>query len=730
MKRLMFALGVAVTLTVSARADEGMWMPQQIPALADRLKALGFQGDAHAFADLTGFPMGAIVSLGGCSASFVSPDGLIVTNNHCVQGALQFNSKPDRNLMVNGYLARTRADELWAGPGSRVFVTVAVKDVTHDIMDQVDAETSDLKRYEIVERRVKALTAALEKGGLRCTVAPFFHGLKWYAISQLEIQDVRLVYAPAAGIGNFGGETDNWQWPRHTGDFSFYRAYVAKDGKPAPYSANNVPYKPKHYLKVSPKGASPGELVFVAGYPGRTFRLYPFEEINETVAWSLPRAIQRSTDRIDILEKLAEADKETAIRVSTMKRGLHNGLTKNKGVLRGMTSGGLLSQKHALENELAAWIDADSQRRAKYGDVLGALHGVIAERAKTRDRDALLAELGGGQGSALGAAQMLYRFSVEKPKPDSERDPAFQKRNWSRIREGLERMQRSLDPKADRALLRYTLLDIARLPQGQRIEALDKAIGLTVGMSAADAAQRIDEFLDKLINGTSLYKKEVRLGLLEKSTADLQALNDPMLALAAELYPLQEAIRTREKERSGAYYRLGSRFAEALLAKSGGLVAPDANSTLRVTYGVVKGVQPRDGLFYLPQTTLQGIVEKATGKGEFNAPRAQLDAIRALRAGKATPYLDPKLNDVPVNFLSTVDTTGGNSGSATLNSRGELVGLLFDGTFDTVASDYLFDREKTRSIHVDTRNLLWVLTEVEKAGHLLAEMGFAPASTQ
>src|SRR5262249_53234911 len=413
-----------------------------------------------------------------------------------------------------------------------------------------------------------------------------------------------------------GGETDNWQWPRHTGDFSFYRAYVAKDGKPAPFSKDNVPYKPKHYLKVSPKGAAPGVLVFVAGYPGRTFRLNPFDEVNETVAWSLPRAIKRSTDRIAILEKLAEADKETAIRVSTMKRGLNNVLTKNKGVLHGMVSGGLLGQKEALEKDLVAWIDADSERRAKYGDVLPALRALVAERAKTRERDALLMELG-GTGSALSAAQMLYRFSIEKPKPDDERDAVFQKRNWSRIRDGLERMQRSLEPKADHALMRYTLADIAQLPEGQRIEALDKAIGLKPGMGTVEAAPLIDGFLDKLIKGTNLYKKDFRLRLLDHSTADLLATNDSMLVLASELYPLQEAIRKNGKERSGAYYRLGPRYAEALLAKSGGLVAPDANSTLRLTYGVVKGVQPRDGIFYLPQTTLQGIVEKATGKGEF-----------------------------------------------------------------------------------------------------------------
>jgi hypothetical protein len=723
MKRFVYAFCLTVVPLSSARADEGMWMPEQIPALAERLKALGFQGDANAFADLTGFPMGAIVSLGGCSASFVSPDGLIVTNHHCVQGPLQFNSKPDRNLMKNGFLARTRDEELWAGPGSRVYVTVALKDVTHDVMDNIDPGLSDRERFDLVERRVKAQTAACEKEGLRCTITPFFDGLKWYQISQLEIQDVRLVYAPAAGIGNFGGETDNWQWPRHTGDFSFLRAYVAKDGKPAAHSKDNVPFKPKHHLKVSPKGASPGELVFVAGYPGRTFRLNTFAEVKEEVAWRLPRAIRRATDRIAILEKLAEADPETAIRVSTTIRGLNNTLTKNKGVLSGLDKGGLLGQKEAAEKDLVAWIDSNSERRARYGGVLPALNELFAEREKTRERDALLVELA-GIGSALGAAQTLQRFAVEKPKPDADRDPAFQERNWSRIRDGLERMQRSLDPKADRALKRYTLTDIAQLPREQRVDALDQAIGLKPGMAMPEALRLIDSFLDKLIAGTQLYKKDVRLSLLGKSTAELAETKDSMLALAAALYPLQEAIRNKGKERTGASYRLGPRYAAALLAKSGGLVAPDANSTLRVTYGVVKGVEPRDGIFYLPQTTLLGVLRKATGKGEFNAPRAELQAIESLRAGKSTPYLDPKLHDVPVDFLSTVDTTGGNSGSATLNSHGELVGLLFDGTFDTVASDYLFDQEKTRSIHVDTRDMLWVMTEVDKAYNLLQEMGF------
>jgi hypothetical protein len=715
-------LFVLIAASTPVTADEGMWMPQQIPALASKLAALGFTGDASAFADLTGHPMGAIVSLGGGSASFVSPDGLIVTNHHCVQSSLQYNSKPGRNLMEDGFLAKTRAEELWNGPGSRVFVTVSVRDVTADIVGKLDPKLSDRQRFDAVEKNVKELTAASEKGGLRCHIASFFEGKQWFEFCQMEIQDVRLVYAPAAGIGNFGGEVDNWQWPRHAGDFAFYRAYVSPTGKAVAYAKDNVPYQPKHWLRVSPKGANPGDLVFVAGYPGRTARLSPYSEVKQTVEWSLPRTVKRNTDQIALLEELSKEDPETAIRVSTRIRGMNNSLTKSKGVIKGMQQGGLLAQREEREKSLLAWIDADPKRKADYGDVLPALNAFVADRARTRERDSLIAEVCGGRGSVMDAAQTVYRLSLERPKPDMDRDPAFQERNWSRLREGQDRLQRSLDVKADRVLMTYTLAEVAKLPASQRIDVLDQEIGLAAGMSEADASKAISSFLDKLLTGTTLYQKDRRLACLELSTAELLATNDTAIKLTAALYPLTEAIREKSKERSGAADRLGPRYAEALLAQNGGAVAPDANGTLRVTYGQVKGVPARDGLLKLPQTTLQGIVEKATDASPFNAPEAELAAIKALRAGKQTPYLDPQLNDVPVNFLSSVDTTGGNSGSATLNGKGELVGLLFDGTFDTVASDYLFDPVRTRSIHVDARYMLWTMTEVDGATNLLAEI--------
>jgi hypothetical protein len=244
-------------------------------------------------------------------------------------------------------------------------------------------------------------------------------------------------------------------------------------------------------------------------------------------------------------------------------------------------------------------------------------------------------------------------------------------------------------------------------------------------MPESDSSQAIENYLDKLYAGTKIGGKDFRLGLFEKKQSELDSSEDSFIGMARLLHPLNEALRAQEKRFDGADARLRPLYMEALLAQHGGLLAPDANNTLRVTYGQVKGVQARDGLFYQPQTTLAGIPEKNRGEGDFNAPAAQLKAIQALREGKRTPYMDAALKDVPVNFLSTVDSTGGNSGSPTLNEKGELVGLLFDGTYESVSSDFLFDAVKTRSIHVDSRYMLWNMQEVDGASHLLKEMGIS-----
>ncbi len=719
----LLLLAALVVGALPLAADEGMWMPQQIPDLAQKLRAMGFEGDPAAFADLTGQPMGAIVSLGGCTASFVSPEGLIATNHHCVQGSLQYNSTPQKNLLVDGYLAKTREEELSNGPGSRVFVTVSVKEVTDAITAKIDSKLDDRKRFDVVERRTKERVAACEAGGYRCAVNAFFGGLRYFEIAQLEIQDVRLVYAPPAGIGNFGGETDNWRWPRHTGDWSFYRAYVGKDGKPASFSKENVPYKPTRWLPVQPAGLKDGDLVFVVGYPGRTQRHQTYAEVRDTTEWSFPRFIKAAEEQIAILEALGKTDKELQIKAAGRLRGLNNSLTNRKGQLEGLVKGGILAEKEQNERELAAWIAADPARQKEYGDVLPALAALQAEAEKTRERDATFNGLFMSS-SMLNAAHSAHLLSVEREKKnDMDREPEYQERNWTRIREGQERAQRTIDARIDKALLRWAMGYAAALPADQRITGLDKLVGLTPGMTKTDSDRAISDYLEKLLGGTKMADKDFRLGLLGQATAEIAATKDPMVDLALGLDPLYQANREATRRRQGASTRIRPRYMQALLAKSGGLVAPDANSTLRVTFGTVKSKPGPDGIQWTAFTTLKGVEQKATGEGEFNAPARELEAIKALRAGKQTPYASPALGDVPTDFLSTVDTTGGNSGSPTLNGKGEFVGLLFDGTYDTIASDFLFDTVNTRSIHADVRYMLWVMAEVDGAAHLIREMG-------
>ncbi|MGL4713944.1 MAG: S46 family peptidase, partial [Shewanella sp.] len=317
-------LTVAVAASFGAQADEGMWQPHQLPAMADELKAKGLEIDAKSISKLTEFPMNAVISLGGCTASFVSPKGLVVTNHHCAYGAIQYNSTPEKNLLQDGFLAKTFADELPATPGSRIYVTEEVTNVTDTVKAGLESKVgSDF--YQGIEAQEKALVAECEKDeGYRCQVYSFHGGLEYYLVKQLEIRDVRLVYNPAASVGKYGGDVDNWMWPRHTGDYSFYRAYVSKNGKPAEFSHDNVPYEPKSFLKVSAKGVEEGDFVMVAGYPGRTNRYRTATEVQNEFEWAYPEGKMLRERFIEIIKDTAPEGSDERIKYESQIAGLAN----------------------------------------------------------------------------------------------------------------------------------------------------------------------------------------------------------------------------------------------------------------------------------------------------------------------------------------------------------------------------------------------------------------------
>ncbi len=697
----------------------GMWMPKQMAAHAETLKKLGLAYDPAALTDPTAFPLNAVVSLGGCSASFVSPDGLIVTNHHCVTRYLQHNATPEANLLKDGYLAKTRADEKSGGPTARVFVTTAFTDVTDKVLGGLEGVTDGAQRFTQLEERRKQVTNTCEAGrpDVHCTVASYFEGAQFYQIEQIEIRDVRLVYAPSAGIGNYGGEVDNWMWPRHTGDFSFLRAYVGKDGKPADFSADNVPYKPKHHLKVATDKVADGSFVMVAGYPGRTQRLKTAAEAQQAADWYYSRQIALFEEQIALLEGLGKDRPDLAIKSAGKLRGIKNYYKNFQGVRDGLTKGGVAADKARIEGELQKWIDADAGRKAKYGDVLAQMATMAAEKAKTREHDAAHDELLRGS-ALLQAAETIVKLAAEREKPDAERKLGYQERDQKDIEQMAAAMETSYAQENDRATLRLFLVRAAKLPEGERPELL----AAIVGKDTSEAG--IDKALNALYKSTKLGDTKTRVELMRATTAKLKASHDPFIKLALKIKPIAEAQKAKVEAQAGALAVLRPRYIEALRGFSGEL-APDANGTLRVTFGTVRGyTPPGKTTAYTPFTKLSEVVAKNTGEEPFAAPKALLEAVAAKKFG---PYVDPAIGEVPVDFLADLDITGGNSGSATLNAKGELTGLVFDGNIEAMASDWVFMPPITRSIHVDIRYVLWIMDAVDNADHLLTEMGVTPA---
>ena len=716
MRRLLLAAAVSVGFISSAHAVEGMWQPAQLPGIAATLQQHGLKLDPKTLTDLTAYPMGAIVSLGGCTASFVSPEGLVVSNHHCVYGALQLNSTPENNLIEKGFLAKTQADELSAGPSARIFVTEEIRDVTKEITAKLTDAMSGAERYKAIELAIKEQVKACESEGYRCDVYTFHGGYSYQLIRQLEIKDVRLVYAPPESIGKFGGDVDNWMWPRHTGDFGYLRAYVSKDGKSAAFSKDNVPYRPRHVLKVNPQGVEAGDYVMVVGYPGRTNRYRLADEVQSAIDWTYPTQIKVYEDTLDIINTAGKANPDVAVKYASMVAGLNNYLKNFGGQLEGLHRADAVTVKRAQEAQLEAWLkqQGGTDNTALAADI-GKLRQQIAADRANRERDLAIGLVSRAQ--LFGTAVRLTHLAKERPKADLDRDAGYQQRDWVRIEGGLKQMDRRYDPGVDQQFMVYGLKRYVALPQAQRLPALDK------WLDGASTEAAIKAKVAALYAGSKLGNVDERMKWFGADSKAIDASSDSMLRLARAVQPQLKALEDESDARAGEMSKLRPRYMQAMIAWKDSQklpVYPDANSSLRVTFGNVQGVAPRDGVSYAPFTTAQGIVEKDTGIEPFNSPKAELVAIKAKAFDS---YASPKLGTLPVNFLADLDITGGNSGSPVMDANGQLVGLAFDGNWESVSGDWLFNPQLNRSIQVDVRYMLWVMHHLDHADNLLKEMG-------
>jgi hypothetical protein len=515
-------------------------------------------------------------------------------------------------------------------------------------------------------------------------------------------------------VGEYGGEVDNWSWPRHTGDFALLRVYAGPDGNPAPRSAANVPYRPRNFFPLAQKGVSPGDFVMLAGYPGITFRSFTAAEMSERAERFFPERAALYAKWIAIMEQASAQGDDARIALADRAKSLANREKNSRGQVAGIARGKILDKKAVAEREILAWAAGKpelAQALAAHAEIARR----VAEAGRTWARDFLLEQVKNGP-KPLELALTLARWSREKAKPDLEREPDYMERNRDRLRERLERDQKRMHLPTEAVLLADVLTRLAALPEGARVPAVEAL--LAGERSASVIAERAQEILA----GSRVGDLEERKRMFDESEAQLAARHDPLLDFALALDGELLALKEREDRHKGAVSRLRPEWLAAVHRHAGRPVAPDANGTLRVTLAHVGGYAPRDGVLYTPQTTLSGLAEKHTGQEPFNAPQALLAAAPQ---AMSSWWADPRLKDVPVCFLADADTTGGNSGSPVLNGRGELVGVNFDRVWENVANDFGYNPQVARNVSVDIRYLLFVLetTHGAAARPLLAELG-------
>lgn len=697
-------------LLSSAFAVEGMWLPAQMPELAEQLAEVGVTLSPNDLSDYTQAPLSSIVSLGFCSGSFVSPDGLVITNHHCAEGFLALNSNDGTDYRNDGFVADSRADELPAGPGARLYVIESSADVTDTVVVAL-AGKQGADRTAALEKIQTKLVGACERApGHRCRLVADDGGVAWRLTQALELRDVRIVAAPPANVGFFGGDLDNFEWPRHDGDYAFLRAYVGKNGLPADPSPSNVPYHPRSFLPIDPTGAQPGEAVLSIGFPGHTERFAPFNELEHAYKVTNPKDLSDLRWLEAMLTEVMATSDAARTHLQAALFNLENGRKYLEGIQDNVAASPLLEHKQAVDE---AARDGGGFRFPELGRAIGILDGIQAELRATEARDEVLGWL--GYSDRLSTAHEAWRWAVERTKKDADREPGLQDRDRAGLVADFTELDQTFWEPAEHAVVVEALRRAAALPADQRIGPVDALLARHQG--SPEAAWR-DELASAALDTAS-----ARVALLSRSAAQLEASTDPWVRLAVAMdRQVWAPKRERDDRLEGAHLDAWPAWVANVRAHINGPRYPDANGTMRISFGRVEGYKKVDGLLALPQTTLSGLV----AKDRLEAYEAPAWLIEAAGHPRRSPYFDAALDDVPVNFLSSLDTTGGNSGSATINGRGELVGLVFDGNYESMAADWMFDPATTRSVHIDIRYILWVLSQQADAAWVLKELAVKP----
>ncbi len=655
----------------------------------------------------------ALVQVSGCTGSFVSNKGLIITNHHCAFSAVQLASTAINNYLKNGFVAQSQEQEIEA-KGLKIRITDSYEDVSNKILNAVANISDPVERINTIKRKQEELVRQAEKEDptIKAEVSEMFIGKSYVLFRYKTIEDVRLVYIPRQNIGEFGGETDNWVWPRHTGDYSFLRAYVGKDGKSAPYSKDNVPYQPKKHLKVNPNGVKENDFTFILGYPGRTFRHRPAQYIRYQQEYLLPYVSNLYDFQNRQMEEAGKDNTDVALSLATRIKRNANVLKNYRGKLKGLRGIDLLSTKKQEDEALAAFISSKPELKDKYGNLLSDIDAYY----QVSDQDALKELWINNIYSSTSLLRVARDLNAFKAALANERSPQSTKQlfeyNIESFKKNIKDIYASYNKQADQRIFGKMLEDAAAFQGKNQIASIQK-LQLNPQMANNYATQAIDE--------SKLADQNYILNSVLADANTLLQFNDKLLDVQNELDKDITTFAAEQKRREGVLNKLMGDYVavkEIFQAKN---FIPDANSTLRLTYGHIKGYSPADATYMKPFTTIEGIIQKGNlGLPEFDYPQEIKTAYLNKNFG---PYLMKDLGSVPVNMLYDMDTTGGNSGSPIMNANGELIGVNFDRTYDATINDFAWNESYSRSIGVDIRYVLWVADKIDNAHFILKEMG-------
>ena len=652
----------------------------------------------------------ALVRLGGCTGSFVSNDGLIITNHHCVFGIVSNASTVENNYLENGFLAETREKELPA-KGLSCRITESYEDVSAEVLEAANKADDISQRTTAISNKIREIVKREQKkdSTITAAVSEMFVGEQYVLFRYKTINDIRLVYVPPRTIGEFGGESDNWVWPRHNGDFSFVRAYVAPDGSSAKYSENNVPYHPKKFLQVNPNGISEEDFVFILGYPGRTFKHQPSQFLIMQQKYQLPYIQDLFAWMINLYEKRGENDPEFALQISDEIKGLANVEKNYRGKMQGLARLKLVDKKQQEEKELQKFIDSNPDLEAKYGTVLSEIDDVYKGIFESGRRNLVLAMLSRNV-NYYRLAELLVDYKKEMLKPESERKSIYKENRKSDFYSTITRLYNEFKPDLEPQIFNKIISDASKFDELKNIEPF----------KSFAAQKNKKDFIDDLYDDTFIKDSKEYFDVLEDKDEKLEDIDDPYINLVKQTTDLVNAERKKSQVSDGEINILLAKLNDVQRIWQKKSFIPDANSTLRLTYGYVRGYSPADATYYSPITTITGMIQKGQESGDYRLNKKVKELYDKKDFGN---FVNPKLNDLPVAFIYDMDTSGGNSGSPIMDAYGRLVGVNFDRAFEATVNDYAWSEQYSRSIGVDIRFVLWVTQKIGGADFLLKEMG-------